>query len=99
MVSLCRLLTFLVPASPRSSGPARLARVAAKYLDYWERLAKNLTPNRWRAPNKAATPTFPGKPLKKSINPLFSARDKIESNETLQWHAGVPKTLWVGDLP
>jgi phosphatidylserine/phosphatidylglycerophosphate/cardiolipin synthase-like enzyme len=62
-------------------------RVAAKYLDYWERLAKNLTPNKLRGPNKAATPTLPGKPLKKSVSPLFSARDTIESNETLQWYA------------
>jgi phosphatidylserine/phosphatidylglycerophosphate/cardiolipin synthase-like enzyme len=63
------------------------ASVAAKYIGYWERLAKNLTPNKLRAPNKTATPTFPGKPPKKSVSPLFSARDKIESNETLQWYA------------
>jgi phosphatidylserine/phosphatidylglycerophosphate/cardiolipin synthase-like enzyme len=61
--------------------------VSAKYLDYWERLAKNRTPNKLRAPNKAATPTLPGKPPKKSVSPLFSARDKMESNETLQWYA------------
>jgi phosphatidylserine/phosphatidylglycerophosphate/cardiolipin synthase-like enzyme len=61
--------------------------VAAKYLAYWERLAKNLTPNKLRAPNKTATPTFLGKPPKKCVSPLFSARDKMESNETLQWYA------------
>ena len=61
--------------------------VAAKYLDYWQLLANNLTPNQLRAPNKAATPTFSGKPPKGSVSPLFSARDSKESNETLQWYA------------
>ena len=61
--------------------------VAAKYLDYWQLLANNLTPNQLRAPNKAATPTFSGKPPKKSVSPLFSARDSKESNETLHWYA------------
>ncbi len=64
------------------------ADVAAKYLDYWERLAHNLTPTRLRAPNKAATPTPAGKPPKNSVSPLFSARDDKESNETLEWYAG-----------
>jgi len=61
--------------------------VAAKYLDYWQRLADNLTPTKLRAPNKAATPTPDGKPPKGSVTPLFSARDDKESNETLQWYA------------
>jgi phosphatidylserine/phosphatidylglycerophosphate/cardiolipin synthase-like enzyme len=61
--------------------------VAAKYLDYWERLADNLTPTKLRAPNKAATPTPHGKTPKGSVVPLFSARDDKESNETLQWYA------------
>ena len=61
--------------------------VAAKYLDYWQRLADNLTPTKLRAPNKAATPTPAGKPPKNSVTPLFSARDDKESNETLQWYA------------
>ncbi|HEV8335860.1 MAG TPA: phospholipase D-like domain-containing protein [Candidatus Polarisedimenticolia bacterium] len=61
--------------------------VAAKYLDYWQRLADNLTPTKLRAPNKAATPTPAGKPPKNSVSPLFSARDDKESNETLQWYA------------
>jgi phosphatidylserine/phosphatidylglycerophosphate/cardiolipin synthase-like enzyme len=61
--------------------------LAAKYLDYWQLLADNLTPNQLRGPNKAATPTFHGKPPKGSVSPLFSARDTKESNETLQWYA------------
>jgi phosphatidylserine/phosphatidylglycerophosphate/cardiolipin synthase-like enzyme len=61
--------------------------VAAKYLDYWQRLADNVTPTKLRAPNKAATPTPDGKPPKGSVTPLFSARDDKESNETLQWYA------------
>ncbi len=61
--------------------------VAAKYLDYWQRLADNLTPTKLRAPNKTATPTPAGKPPKNSASPIFSARDGKESNETLQWYA------------
>jgi len=61
--------------------------VAAKYLDYWQRLADNLTPTKLRAPNKAATPTPGGKPPENSVTPIFSARDGKESNETLQWYA------------
>jgi len=61
--------------------------VAAKYLDYWQRLADNLTPTKLRAPNKVATPTPGGKPPKDSVTPLFSARDGKDSNETLQWYA------------
>lgn len=61
--------------------------VAAKYLDYWQRLADNLTPTKLRAPNKAATPTPAGKPPKNSVIALFSARDGKDSNETLQWYA------------
>jgi phosphatidylserine/phosphatidylglycerophosphate/cardiolipin synthase-like enzyme len=61
--------------------------VAAKYLEYWQRLADNLTPTRLRAPNKTATPTPAGKPPKNSVRPLFSARDAKDSNETLQWYA------------
>ena len=61
--------------------------VATKYLDYWQRLADNLTPTKLRAPNRAATPTPAGKPAKNSVIPLFSARDDKQSNETLQWYA------------
>lgn len=61
--------------------------VAVKYLDYWQRLADNLTPAKLRAPNKAASPTPAGKPPKNSVTPLFSARDDKEGNETLQWYA------------
>ena len=61
--------------------------VAKKYLDYWDRLAGNLTPTKLRAPNKAATPTPNGKPAENSVTPLFSARDAKDSNETLQWYA------------
>jgi phosphatidylserine/phosphatidylglycerophosphate/cardiolipin synthase-like enzyme len=61
--------------------------VAAKYLDYWQRLADNLTPTKLRAPNSAATPLPADKPPKDSVIPLFSARDGKESNATLQWYA------------
>jgi phosphatidylserine/phosphatidylglycerophosphate/cardiolipin synthase-like enzyme len=61
--------------------------VAAKYLDYWQRLADNLTPTKMRAPNRAATPTPAGKPPKNSVTALFSARDTPQSNDTLQWYA------------
>ena len=61
--------------------------VATKYLDYWKRLADNLTATKLRAPNKAATPLPPGKPAKNSVIPIFSPRDDKESNQTLQWYA------------
>lgn len=61
--------------------------VAAKYLEYWQLLADNLTPTKLRAPNRAATPTPDGKSPKNSVVPLFSARDAKDSNETLQWYA------------
>lgn len=62
-------------------------KVAAKYLDYWQRLADNLTPTKMRGPNKTKTPTPSGKPPKKSVTPLFSARDDKDRNDTLQWYA------------
>ncbi len=61
--------------------------VAQKYLDYWELLAKNLTPTKLRGANRTATPTPSGKTPKDSIVPLFSARDDDDSNSTLQWYA------------
>jgi phosphatidylserine/phosphatidylglycerophosphate/cardiolipin synthase-like enzyme len=62
-------------------------KVAAKYLDYWQRLSDNLTPTKLRAPNKTATPTPAGKPARNSVVPLFSPRDGKEENDTLQWYA------------
>jgi len=61
--------------------------VAVKYLEYWQRLADNLTPTKLRKPNRTATPTPAGKPPKNSVTPLFSARDDKDSNTTLQWYA------------
>lgn len=61
--------------------------VAQRYLDYWERLAKNLTPTKLRGPNTTATPTPAGKPPRNSVTPIFSARDAKTSNQTLQWYA------------
>jgi len=61
--------------------------VATQYLDYWQRLADNLTPTKLRGPNKTATPTPTGRPPKNSVLPLFSARDDKDSNETLDWYA------------
>ncbi len=61
--------------------------IAAKYLDYWEQLAKNLTPTKLRGPNRQATPTQVGKPPERSVIPLFSPRDEKDSTETIQWYA------------
>lgn len=61
--------------------------VATKYLDYWQRLADNLTPTKLRVPNRTATPTPAGRPRKNSVFPLFSARDDKDGNETLDWYA------------
>jgi hypothetical protein len=61
--------------------------VAKAYLDYWERLSKNLTPTKLRPLNREATPTPQGKIAKNSVVPMFSARDEKDSTETLQWYA------------
>jgi len=61
--------------------------VAQKYLDYWQRLADNLTATKLRAPNKAATPTPAGKTHANSTIGIFSARDAKDNNDTLQWYA------------
>lgn len=61
--------------------------VAAKYLAYWQLLAKNHTPAKLRVANKTATPTPQGPPPAHSITPLFCPRDSKDSNETLQWYA------------
>ena len=61
--------------------------IAAKYHDYWKRLAANVTPTNLRAPNRAATPTPEGKPGKNSVTALFSARDAKDGVATLQWYA------------
>jgi len=61
--------------------------VAQKYLDYWELLAKNLTPTKLRGPVRTTTPTPAGKTAKNSVVPLFSPRDDKDSNVTLQWYA------------
>src|SRR5438874_2105035 len=61
--------------------------VAQKYLDYWELLAKNLTPTKLRGPVRTTTPTPAGKTAKNSAVPLFSPRDDKDSNVTLQWYA------------
>jgi len=61
--------------------------VADAYLQYWKRLADNLTPTKLRSKNRQAIPTPQGKTPKNSVVPLFSARDEKESTETLQWYA------------
>jgi phosphatidylserine/phosphatidylglycerophosphate/cardiolipin synthase-like enzyme len=61
--------------------------VAEAYLEYWKRLADNLTPTKLRAPNRKASPTPKGEPPKGSIIPLFSPRDAKDSIDTLQWYA------------
>jgi hypothetical protein len=68
--------------------------MAAKYLEYWERLAQNLTDTKLRPLNNAATPTPAAAPPKNSVTPLFSARDALPGGAadgsaplTLQWYA------------
>jgi phosphatidylserine/phosphatidylglycerophosphate/cardiolipin synthase-like enzyme len=61
--------------------------VAAKYLEYWQRLADNLTPGKLRAPNRKSTPLPAGKPPKASVLPIFSPRDTKDENDSLQWYA------------
>jgi phosphatidylserine/phosphatidylglycerophosphate/cardiolipin synthase-like enzyme len=61
--------------------------VAKAYLDYWQRLADNLTPTKLRPLNAAATPTPVGRIEPGSIVPLFSARDAKDSEVTLAWYA------------
>jgi phosphatidylserine/phosphatidylglycerophosphate/cardiolipin synthase-like enzyme len=63
------------------------AEVAKKYLEYWKRLADNLTPGKLRKPNRTATPTPSGKPPANSVVALFSPRDDKDGNTTLQWYA------------
>lgn len=61
--------------------------VAKAYLDYWQRLADNLTPTKIRPLNKAASPLPAGRPDPHSVTPVFSARDAKDSSDTLQWYA------------
>lgn len=61
--------------------------IANQYLEYWERLAKNITSSKIIKLNKIASPTPIGPPEKNSINALFSARDEKDENETLEWYA------------
>jgi len=61
--------------------------VARKYLKYWTLLSQNLTPAKLRPENRKLTPLPPAQPEPKSITPVFSARDKDDSSETLQWYA------------
>ena len=68
--------------------------VAAKYLEYWERLAQNLTDTKLRPLNNESTPTPAGRPPPGSVTPLFSARDSKPAATaaavppaTLQWYA------------
>jgi phosphatidylserine/phosphatidylglycerophosphate/cardiolipin synthase-like enzyme len=64
--------------------------VAAKYLEYWNRLAQNLTDTKLRPLNNAATPTPAARPPQGSVTPLFSARDALDDMApplTLQWYA------------
>lgn len=61
--------------------------IAQDYLNYWNRLAENLTPTKLREPNREATPTPAGLPPKASVVPLFSPRDPKGDTTTLQWYA------------
>lgn len=61
--------------------------VAEAYFEYWKLLAANLTPGKLRPKNQALTPLPAGRPAPNSITPVFSARDAIDSSESLQWYA------------
>ena len=61
--------------------------IASAYLEYWQRLADNLTPTKLRPLNQAASPLPADKPPKNSVLPVFSARDADDSTTTLQWYA------------
>ncbi|AVJ27212.1 phospholipase D-like domain-containing protein [Achromobacter spanius] len=65
--------------------------IAAQYLAYWERLQRNLTAAKLRAPNAKATPT-PSLPLQPGTHLLFSPREAKETpqaEKTLQWYANL----------
>lgn len=61
--------------------------VAEAYHEYWKLLAANLTPGELRPKNKVLSPLPAGRPMPDSITPVFSARDAVNSSETLQWYA------------
>lgn len=61
--------------------------IAGAYLDYWNRLARNLTPTKLRPLNRDASPLPGGRPAADSVTPVFSARDERDSSATLQWYA------------
>lgn len=57
--------------------------IAAKYHEYWELLAQDLSAEPMRAPIEALTPTPVGLPPK-GVTPVFSPRDSLE---LLDWYA------------
>ncbi len=61
--------------------------VGRAYLEYWERLAANLPPERLRAENRAATPLPDGGLPATSVLPVFSPRDEADGTPTLEWYA------------
>lgn len=62
--------------------------IASKYLEYWDLLSESeIELSRLRTLNKEITPTPIGFPPENSVTPIFSARDKTNSNETLDWYA------------
>lgn len=63
------------------------AGIARKYLDYWQRLADNLTPTKLRGLNNRESPLPAGMPGENSVTPVFSARDDKKSSATLEWYA------------
>lgn len=66
-------------------------KIAAQYLNYWERLQRNLTPTKLREPNARASPA-PALPLQSGTHPLFSPREIKETpqaEKTLQWYANL----------
>lgn len=61
--------------------------IARAYLDYWNRLAQNLTPTKLREPNRAATPLPAAATPKHSLIPVFCPRDEKDQSTTIQWYA------------
>lgn len=65
--------------------------IAAQYLEYWDRLQKNLTAAKLREPNAQGSPA-PSLPLQPGTYPLFSPRETKETpqaEKTLQWYANL----------
>ena len=60
--------------------------VAQKYLDYWDLLAKNLTPTKLRGPVRTAAPTPAGPIAKNSVVAFLARADDKDSKRDRLHH-------------